>query len=236
MPLWVPDKTGRFVLRPKYLASEIEQICDDAITDLLTKRHGTVRPPITDDDLCVLAESLGADVHLDADLSGTAGWLQGYTEFPQGCAPRVHIARILNENERHANRRRSTLAHEVGHLLLLGEPYKRPGNVRSGGGVSRHCSVHDWAEWQADHCIGALLMPLSLLEQLIGTRPDVISGLRHPSLSPQGRILTARVARAFAVSIDAARVRLVRVGYLRQLSNRQLVFAFAGVQEEAAEA
>jgi hypothetical protein len=172
IPLWVPDNKDYFILRPKYSMEQLDAVCEDAISDILYRRHGKVDPPVTDDDLIVLLESSGVEVELDADFSKELGWVQGKTEFRTDKATRVSIAKSLSEIKSCGNRFRFTLGHEWGHVVLLREAYLREGNVRKEGSwrhvcnpdMARHKSEHNWAEWQADHCGGALLIPRRLLE------------------------------------------------------------------------
>jgi hypothetical protein len=215
MPAWVSDKTGRLVERPKYSADEIERICEREISTILIQRYGTIGHPVTDDDLTVLVEQHGAELDLEADFSAEAGWVQGETEFRPGRPPLVRITKALSN--RLDVRYRTTLAHEAGHVLLLKEAYDREENVRGGRYARRTlCDSHDWPEWQADQCIGALLMPQGLLAVRIGySRPGKTEGRPFVG-SPKGQIMISQVAEWFQTSLEAARVRLVRTGYLRQ--------------------
>ena len=65
-------------------------------------------------------------------------------------------------------------------------------------------------EWQAGYASGALLVPRSALLRLIGPVPAV--PLQPESRPAAGLVETVR--RAFAVSGDAARVRIAQLGFL----------------------
>ena len=74
----------------------------------------------------------------------------------------------------------------------------------------------DRVEWQARYLGGALLMPKRRLDRLVGrflstfsTAPVLVAG------SAEAEELVERVSIGFRVSRDAARVRLSRVGVVR---------------------
>src|SRR4051794_12902091 len=154
---WIPDKTGRFRERPKYTVDELEVICDREISTVQSQRHaGDSDRAVTDNDLTVLLENLGAEVELYAYFSSEPGWVQGLTDFGREPAF-VRIRRSLNEDDRYKNRLKSTLAHETGHFLTQKEAYRREGNVLQREFLCRRChgpmssdSTHDWSEYQAD--------------------------------------------------------------------------------------
>src|SRR5262245_12771340 len=73
----------------------------------------------------------------------------------------------------------------------------------------------DWLEWQAGYACGALLMPISHLRQVASRALGVLG--ESPPLhvaTPAAAQLQRKVADAFEVSIDAARIRLLKLGYL----------------------
>jgi hypothetical protein len=113
----------------------------------------------------------------------------------------------------------------------------------------------DWLEWQAGYASGALLMPAGAVARLVGAglapRSPLFPGIRlgPPARTPQSPdhldpeegpapvaiapgsnwdgILVRRVQRAFDVSPAAARVRLLKLGYLAAPVERQ---AWAGAR------
>jgi len=70
-------------------------------------------------------------------------------------------------------------------------------------------------EWQAGYVSGALLMPKSRIELLVGAfrREHVPAAALEPE-SIEGRVLIGRVSEGFAVSREAAAVRLLQLGHL----------------------
>jgi uncharacterized protein DUF955 len=227
---WTRDRTGRFPERPYYPQQELEYECEHLITTFLRARHGAVAFPIVTDDLTVLIEGLGASLDLYADLSAYERTVQGFTEFAPGRRPLVRISRQLSENPRYENRLRTTLAHECGHVWLhraLWEAQWRLGHLFGGRGrmayvcaqaTMLHAHTVDWAEWQAGYVSGALLMPVSYVNEVIRRFLEREQVLRGPFriASPSGRLLVREVAAAFAVSQEAARVRLLQRGVLTE--------------------
>ena len=104
--------------------------------------------------------------------------VQGLTLFYPDRKPEVRIAQELADADHRENRLRTTLTHEFAHVKLHaglwpfdqprlfpdeqeapGPRCKRPGEI---GGYGT-----DWMEWQAGYVSGAVLMPVSLLTDLI---------------------------------------------------------------------
>ena len=67
----------------------------------------------------------------------------------------------------------------------------------------------DWMEWQAGYVGGAILMPASFVRSLVRRNTVGSSVSTDPSLISN---LTSRIAEAFDISAEAARVRLTRLG------------------------
>lgn len=225
---WVPDPTGRFPKRPYYEEGELDRLCEQAISDFLVDRYGKVLLPIPTDDLTVLIERDAEDLDLYADLSGEGGEAQGVTHFFPGMKPRVKIAKEISEQEHRENRLRTTLAHEYGHVKchaplydmeappsLFPELYEQRPAPKCHRDTILGARTNDWLEWQAGYTSGALLMPLTHLDRLVRDVQIELQIYGPSSVgSPKGREVIRRVARAFAVSRDAARVRLEQLGYL----------------------
>jgi hypothetical protein len=86
-----------------------------------------------------------------------------------------------------------------------------------------HAPRSDWAEWQAGYVSGALLMPVSALRMVVQRVLAREHSLRgpFPVHTPTGQLLVQEVMAAFAVSDEAARVRLVQRGVLTEESVMQ---------------
>jgi Zn-dependent peptidase ImmA (M78 family) len=79
------------------------------------------------DALTVLIEREAEELDLHADLiaDNDDEEIHGVTWFFPGAKPKVQINRKLRREFRRANRYRTTLAHEYGHLLLHAWLYDR---------------------------------------------------------------------------------------------------------------
>ena len=57
----IPDKTGRFRMRPFWEVAELERMCEETITGLLRKRYGFDRVPVPTEAITVLIERDAAE-------------------------------------------------------------------------------------------------------------------------------------------------------------------------------
>ncbi len=228
---WVRDLTGRFLLRPYYLERELDERCEAIVTDLLIGRYGRVTYPLSTDDVVRLVERAADDLDLYADLSAEGEGLHGVTDFFPTTKPRVRIARELSEDPRRVNRLRTTLTHEFGHVtfhavlcrsngsapLPLFETMVPTFSPRCHRDTILTARSSDWMEWQAGYACGAFLMPLTAITGTVGEMLAA-KGLYAPLgvNTPEGDALISTVQTRFLVSADAARVRLLKLGYLAQ--------------------
>ena len=221
---WTRHHTGRCPERPYSSVDELDHLCEQLITTFLGSRHHHLAFPIATDDLTALVQYLGATLDASADLSAHERMTHGCTEFMPGRRPLVRMARWLSASPRYEHRLRTTLTHACGHVWLhrpVSEARQRLGQLFEGGRrVAYRCEpttmlrapASDWAEWQAGYVSGALLMPVSALREVIRrflAREQALRG-PFPVASPDGRRLVREVAAAFAVSEEAARVRLLQ--------------------------
>lgn len=238
MVKYYSDKTGRFKQRPYYEQPELDRECEIIIRRLLERRHGSVKLPVSTEDLHVLIEQ-DADV-LDpyADLSADGPTVEGVTEFRRGLRPIVKISQELSSDPRRENRFRMTLAHEYGHVRFhdpvfqAADPtrdlYRSPN--RPDRIVCKRDNIYDapetdWMEWQAGYAAGALLMPITQLRRAVGDFLEA-NGL-YGALdvnSAEGYALGKDIARLFQVSDDAARVRLKKLGLISSAQTQPSLF------------
>jgi hypothetical protein len=224
---WVRDETGRVPLRPHFRPDEIDRECEAMVADFLRRRRGAVAYPLSTDDLTVLVEQETADLDLYADLSAEGPDTEGVTDFFPGQRPRVRIAVALSEGPRREHRLRTTLAHELGHVRLhdclwtLDTPAPAALNPRCRRATIERPDGADWLEWQAGYACGAVLMPAGAVARVVGAQPDA-TGRRAPlhAGGTMAGVLVRRVSRTFDVSQVAARVRLLKLGYLAPYSGR----------------
>ncbi len=223
---WVRDQSRRFERRPFYAQHELDAQCDEIVEDFLRDKNGSAAYPITTDDLTVMIERDAAELDLYANLASEGRGVEGVTEFRRRQKPSVRIAKYLSKSPSRENRLRSTLAHEYAHVVFHGflwaleDRLRKPGAVRPHYRRCRRSRViaapqSDWMEWQAGYAGGALLMPITPLREIV---EPALSGWRASRMVRTGTehhsALVERVAAAFAVSKDAAGVRLIKLGYV----------------------
>lgn len=223
---WAPDPAGRFPRRPYYDAAEMDHECETLVVRFLEARHGSTSYPIGTDDLAVLVEQQAADLDLYADLSAEGVGVEAVTEFVPGQRPRVRLAASLSEQPRSAHRLRTTLTHELAHVVFHNFLWwfddAPAGQAASSLALSPRCHrrtllgvATDWMEWQAGYACGALLMPTTAVQATVGAPPVKTPRQLAPGQSRRSAAaLVTRVASTFDVSREAARLRLTRLGYL----------------------
>lgn len=228
MVKWVPDRTGRFPQRPHYTQQELDQECEAIVGRFLRSRYGKVQYPISTADLTVLVESACSEVDHYANLSAEGEDVEGMTQFYPDRLPKIFISVKLASDERRENRLRTTLSHEFGHAhfhrILYDEQFqpgglfqRRPHEART---ISKRdnilgASEVDWMEWQAGYISGAILMPARPLRQLLSdfcARRNLHVAARVEG--PESQAMQQAVAAAFQVSAEAARIRLLKLGFL----------------------
>lgn len=227
MVSWVVDRTGRFGKRPYYREKDLDRACEVIVRRLLQDRVGRVRFPLTTDELCVLVEQHVSVLDVYADLTDDGFDVEGVTNFSVGVRPEIKVSQTLSASDTRENRYRTTLAHELGHAVFHDEVFQlrfAAGDLFVERGRARVVCKRetmldapqvDWMEWQASYASGAFLMPREALTELL--RPLVVASDKltpfrvGTGLSDQ---LIAAVTNAFAVSREAAKVRLIRLNYL----------------------
>lgn len=224
----IPDKMGRFAKRPYYESKELDCECEHLIRELLQKRHGKVEYPVMTDDLTVLIEQHDAELDNYADLSGYGDDVEGVTEFFPNRGPKVSISARISSDDRRENRYRTTLTHEFGHVKFHGPLWAEKfatGDLldrrsHANKAVSKRDNIlnapqSDWMEWQAGYISGALLMPATAARRLVSDycsprelHGDIYIGSDHAT------ILTQMLMERFAVSEEAARIRLLKLNLI----------------------
>lgn len=225
MPRWCPDDRGRFHRRPFYRAEEIDAECEALLADFRRATSRADDVAIETDDLTVLIERHAGDLDLYADLSEDGPEVEGVTLFAATRRPDVAIAERLTSDDRRGNRYRTTLAHELGHVILHDPLYQEKlatGDLFSVTNEERlvckrdtmvEAPQSDWMEWQACYFSGALLMPKRPMIDLAREHADGISGAPRVGTDRAVKLVAATMDR-FVVSQDAARVRLSVLGLL----------------------
>ena len=193
----VQDRSGRFEKRPFYTSIELDAECEELISEFLARHRGRVEWPVRTDDIVTLLEEHTESVDLFADLAPLGVEVDGVTDFFPGQRPRVRISSVLSAAPHQANRLRTTLTHELGHVHLHrylfdvaeqnGELFDRQvvsvpmrgrkaaGPPKTSARESHQCRREtildarevDWMEWQAGYACGAILMPRTPLRAFV---------------------------------------------------------------------
>lgn len=206
---------------------EIETVCEEEL-----KRAGlmpTEAAPVTDLERLI-------EQHLKATLDQYADLEQdvlGLTTFLAHKAPAVSLNKdltgsALDEEDAEPGlkgRWRATLAHEASHIILhrflfdvdlhQGQLFAEPSEQRHP--VAMRClkrdagyrsRTSDWREVQANQGMAGLLMPQKLFRKAAKTLGAAIGVSVPTASSAPGLLLAHRLAETFAVSRQAAVIRL----------------------------
>ncbi|MBF0627979.1 MAG: ImmA/IrrE family metallo-endopeptidase [Magnetococcales bacterium] len=199
----------------------------------LRRRHGEERFPITTEDLQSLIEEFADDLDSYADLSDFGDDVEGMTAFFPDRRPSVLISETLANDSRRENRLRTTLAHEFGHLYFHRQLWDEKFFVdrlfdrddMENKAICKRDTIleathDDWMEWQAGYASGALLMPISRLRPLVEDvwqSNHLVDPIDLETKPVQA--LVQRIKEQFAVSGDAARVRLLKLNAITDHSS-----------------
>jgi IrrE N-terminal-like domain len=244
---WVPDRTGRFPQRPHWQPGELDAECERILLELRPPDRAGVYP-MTTNELTVMIETQIKDLDLYADLEPEGKDLQGVTDFFIGTRPNIRISKTLTEDPRRENRLRTTLTHELGHVRLHGflVELERPipmfdsieespfavlaapqEKVSCFRGTITDAPERDWMEWQAAYASGALLMPATALRStsraIVASSRSLARPVDHTA---QAAELINAVQQAFAVSEEAARVRLIKLNILLPAGSAESLSVF----------
>lgn len=154
------------------------------------------------------------------------------TIFSSTATPEIVLSQELRPSGMRL-RRRMTIAHELGHVVLhqplyrgnaaqlslLGDSQKVPAYCHNAMAVA----AVDWVEWQANFFAGALLAPKRLI---LGVVQQLFGGERCPTDGTNDAIRAiVEVAERFDISRDAARVRLAQVGVVKPRGDDQFLIS-----------
>ncbi len=222
---WVRDRTGRFERRPYYHQQEIDLQCEELLSSYWRDKGESPAFPMSTDALTVLMEHQTSELDLYANLLSEGRDVEGVTEFFARKKPVVRIAKYLSDQPQRENRLRSTLAHELGHVVFhnflwtldkgqVARKSKRQRRPKCQRAKILAAPQTDWMEWQAGYAGGALLMPITPMHKVVtGAFAEWGIRKRVEFASDHHFDLIDRVAAKFAVSRDAAGVRLLKLGY-----------------------
>ena len=234
----VPDRTGRFSVRPHFGPGELDKKCERIIFSFLMDRYSEIIFPISTEDLTCLIERDVEDLDQYADLTNYGPDVEGLTEWLQDKIY-VKISGPLHENTSRENRLRTTLAHEYGHVHFHTELWKTdPAQLALPIGSAperkqyckrdtiQHAGPIDWMEWQAGYASGAFLMPISHVHAMVKAYKTE-HRLSEPIdyTSKHGRRLITMVQTTYQVSAEAAKVRLLKLNILAEPSPSPSLFS-----------
>ncbi len=211
MVRWLKDRTGRFDEYPHWDPEELDIECESVVRKFLSAKHGSPIYPIATDDLTVIIEEHARSLDQFAHLPDG---VEGRTQFRPPDKPDVAVSSLLQRPGRE-NRLRTTLTHELGHVMLHGFLWEF---AASDDDLAASCDrgtiigamSQDWMEWQAGYASGAYLIPRTAVMGLFGEP----GGRWLDQASAEGVEMIERVTVEFGVSTAAARVRLEQMKYL----------------------
>jgi hypothetical protein len=198
-----------------YIANDVE-----GVTDFFPDKKPAVR----------IARELSFDEHKYHRLRTTLAHEYGHVhfhaflwDFNRAKEPALKMPKKLNRNSHRFNQLRRSFLPSPGlkNSRRAKIPESKPG---SGSCFSCYRDLmldapfDDWMEWQAGYAGGALLMPLSTLQNLVASLTGHGESQWVPADSEKARELTARTAANFDVSTEAACVRLLKLGFLQIVS------------------
>ena len=217
---WIYDTTGRFSRRPWYTQAYLDERCEHLLFEFLSELYGQVTVPVPTGALIKLIERDAKELKLYADLTRVEEGLLGVTFFDPPAKPEVRIAGKLYRDPNSAHLLRFTLAHEYMHVQVHDPLYQHAGSAKR---QEQRCTGDetlalkpkvDWMEWQANYAGAALLMPISRFRLVAEACLGKGGVAPLPVESIEATDLKQRVAEAFDVSEEAARVRLIQLGYV----------------------
>jgi hypothetical protein len=211
----IPDRGGRLPYRLWYEETEIEEIIHEEL-------HAAGPPWMNTGTAVDIELFMERHLGLVPDYVWLPRGVMGATEFTPDGKARVQISAELSlraEKERAAARLlRSTVAHEVAHLLLHRHLFLKE-TAAMFGGLDRRTELcrsidfprsgyqGEWWEWQANRGMSCLLLPADELAAWVTA---------WQTQHPRSRVVEMRdeAAAAFQVSAESVRRRLSQLSAL----------------------
>lgn len=238
-----PSNTGPFREALYFEQEEIETICSDVLRSV--ELYPSMPEPIR------IERFLEKKFGISPEYGKLPEGILGYTKFGPSGAEKVVICSSLSEEDCKASERRvaTTIAHEVGHILFHSDLFKdlfRKSSMipffqnsaeqpdeskmilcRDLPGVLEKSSNYDgrWWEHQANRAIGALLMPRSLMEELLApllvSRKMFLGFFEQTIPDPAKRDdAILRLSDVFDVNPIVAKIRLGETYPLQKFARR----------------
>jgi hypothetical protein len=221
---WLNDPTRRFASRPVYRTQDLDLGIEAFVSSFLAKREADAsRFPLSDVDLNRMVESVTSDFDSSCDLRFVGDDVEGATRFWFDTDPAVMIDRRLSDDSMR-RRRRMTIAHELGHVLLHRQLFDRSaiGMMELFPDLDDQAPVYcfrhgidlgpNWMEWQASYVAGLMLMPSEAVRrQGLVVANSVGSKLPFSTAGDDTDQLIDALSSDFEVSEEAVRVRLLQL-------------------------
>jgi Zn-dependent peptidase ImmA (M78 family) len=222
MARFIPDPVSGLPWRPYKREDEIDDECESLLRQFLALPGDAPLPlPLTTDLLTVILEEYADRLDLYADMPPN---VEGLTVISATVRPLVRINRHLSTALSRTNRFRSTLAHELYHLVFHAPYYQeksRQGDLFDNAMAQIVCKRShildakrvDWREWQAAYGAGAFLIPKTALQRVIRDHSDTYGLPPYPEERQEANAIIALVAACSEVSHEAVAVRLRQKGF-----------------------
>lgn len=193
-----------------YEDSEMEAMCDEALS-------GAGWPREENGKAIDIDRVVSKHLAIEPVLVDLPEGILGQTKFKPGGAATIDISRTLADEAAESrrgsvHRYRTTLAHEVAHVLfhsclfidqgpdLFSGGESQPVSLCRGNSVARFAPNMDWREIQANRGMANLLMP----------RGELVKELRTMGSVPREEIIK-HISKTYLVSEEAAKYRLEKL-------------------------
>lgn len=229
------DETGRLPEKPKYSHKELNDMAEKVLFDSSDILGNEIQYPIPTDKLTIIIERYVDDLDLYADLEKEYGDenIEGVTIFLPFKKPIIKISEKLQKYKSKINRLRTTLAHELGHVIIHDPLWQREfsklqlpfDTTEQRIQICKRKTLfskdepnyehYDWIEWQANYFASALLMPKKAVYKVYRkfTSERKIY-FQISDESTEANDLINILSQAFQVSTEAVKVRLKQIKIL----------------------
>lgn len=240
MVRFIADPISGLPWRPYKSEEEIDNECEAFVRHFLSlSLDASLTVPLATDLLASMIEEHAERLDLYAKLPPE---VEGHTEVSAEDRPWVRINRTLSAASYRMNRLRSTLAHELYHLVFHVPFYQEKFKQRD---LFAKAAAHivctrdtilasqkparvDWREWQAAYGAGALLIPLTVLRQVVREHSAMHGLPPYLESSREAQGLVSTIASFCEVSQESAVVRLKQKGVITAALDKQQLGLFAG--------
>jgi Zn-dependent peptidase ImmA (M78 family) len=240
MVRFIADPIGGLPWRPYKSEEEMDNECEAFVRHFLSLSFDTaLTVPLPTDLLTNMIEEYAERLDLYADLRPD---VEGHTEISAHARPWVGINRSLSAASHRINRLRSTLAHELYHTVFHAPFYQekfKQGDLFAKAAehivctrdtilASQKLARVDWREWQAAYGAGALLIPITMLRQVVHEHSAMHGLPPYLEGSENAQALVATVASFCEVSQESVVVRLKQKGVITASLDKQQLGLFIG--------